>query len=79
MQFLTFSEIKSKTTLKNQIIKGQIKVYEKDYNNNIGFVLINTNCILSLWHGFHFPKKFNQDTEEAYAYLGTSFTFKFSK
>ena len=80
MQFLTFSEIKSKTTLKNQILKGQIKVYECNTNHDMTYRLIGKgDSLLNLWDGFRFPKKYSQDTDIAKGYLGISFQYKFSK
>lgn len=80
MNALKFSDIKSKTVLKNQIIKGQIKVYECNTNHDMNYRLLeDTNCILNLWDGFRFNKKYQDENSVATAHLGTSFQYKFSK
>lgn len=79
MKALNFNQIKSKTTLKNQIIKGEVKVYEKNNDNDYGYVLVeNVNTLINLWNGFFFPKKYQDGSNEAYATLGTSYQYKFS-
>jgi len=76
---LKFSDIKSKTSLKSQIIKGQVKVYECDTNHDLHYRLVeNTNSILNLWAGFHLPKKYQAGENEAFAFLGNSYQYKFS-
>lgn len=79
MTFLKFSDIKSKTVLKNQIIKGLIKVYECNTNYDMNYRLVeNVNTLLNLWDGFRFNKKYQDETNIATACLGTSFQYKFT-
>jgi hypothetical protein len=70
----------TKLRLKKAILKGEIKVYEKDMNNDLPFnELKSVNCILQLWEGLRYTPKYHSQESIANAYLGTSFNYKFVK
>jgi hypothetical protein len=78
--FIKVSEApKTKLQLKKAILSGSIVVFEKDmsWNNNYK-KLENANSILNLWNGFRYAPKFQGLSNEATAYLGTSFNYKFA-
>jgi len=67
---------KTKLRLKKAILNGSILVYECNMNNDNKYTLLeNINTIIKLWEGFHYNLAGN---EEAKAYLGTSFNYKFA-
>ena len=81
--FLKVSEApKTKNQLKKAILSGEILVFEKDNNHTKTYELININqlnSIINLWSGFNYSTKFQGETNEVCAYLGTSFYYKFKK
>lgn len=78
--FLKVSEApKTKLQLKKAILNGSITVYEKDMNwENSYRKLESANSIFQLWGGFRFAPKYQGESNEATAYLGTSFCYKFA-
>lgn len=78
--FIKVSEApKTKLQLKKAILNGSIIVFEKDNNwENNYRKLDNVNSIIKLWDGFRFAPKYQGETTEATAYLGTSFFYKFA-
>jgi hypothetical protein len=79
--FIKASEApQTKLRLKKAILNGSIIVFEKDNNWEKNYrKLDNVNSILSLWDGFRYYPKYQGETNEATAYLGTSFYYKFAK
>lgn len=79
--FIKVSEApKTKLQLKKAIMKGSIIVFEIDSNWEKEYrKLDNINSILTLWHGFRYAPKYQGESNEATAYLGTSFFYKFKK
>ena len=77
--FIKVSEApKTKLQLKKSILNGTITVFEKDNNWEKNYrKLDNINSIISLWDGFRYAPKYQSETNEATAYLGTSFFYKF--
>ncbi len=78
--FIKVSEApKTKPQLKKAILNGSIIVFENDYNRDKNYrKLENVNSILNLWDGFRYAPKYQGETNEATAYLGTSFNYKFA-
>ena len=78
--FIKVSEApKTKLQLKKAILNGSIIVFEKDNNWEKNYrKLDNVNSIIKLWDGFRFAPKYQGETNEATAYLGTSFFYKFA-
>lgn len=78
--FLKVSEApKTKLQLKKAILSGSIVVFEKDFNWEKNYrKLEDINSIISLWDGFRYAPKYRGDSEDANAYLGTSFVYKFT-
>jgi len=81
MRFLKVSEApKTKLQLKKAILNKSIIVFEKDMNLEMQYrKLEDINYIIKLWDGFRFVPKYQCDKNDAQAYLGTSFNYKFSK
>lgn len=77
--FIKVSEApKTKLQLKKAILNGSIIVYEKNQNWDKNYQkLDDINSILSLWNGFRYFPKYQAETNEVAAYLGTSFIYKF--
>ena len=77
--FLKVSEApKTKLQLKKAILNGTIVVFEKDNNWEKKYrKLESVNTILKIWDGFRYAPKCQGETNEATAYLGTSFYYKF--
>lgn len=78
--FLKVSEApKTKLQLKKAILNGTVLVYENNSNVNCVYTKVNdTNTIFKLWDGFHYTPKYQGENNEAYAYLGTSYYYKFT-
>jgi hypothetical protein len=78
--FLKVSEApKTKLQLKKAILKGSIVVFERDMNRSNDYTKLNSaNSILSLWDGFRYHAPYQGSENEANAYLGTSFNYKFA-
>ena len=69
---------KTKLQLKKAILNGTILVFEKDMNLDKSYIkLENINIIINIWDGFRYAPKFQSETDDASAYLGTSFYYKF--
>lgn len=79
--FLKVSEApKTKLQLKKAILSGSIIVFEKDYNYSKNYTQLDSvKSIINLWEGFRFAPKYQGESSEATAYLGTSFNYKFVK
>ena len=76
MEFLTTEQLpKTKARLKKAILKGEIKVYEKNYLSESledEYVLVtNLGYLFSTWDIFHYHPKSER------AYVGTSKTYYF--
>ncbi len=80
-KFLTVSEIpKSKLQLKKALLNGSIKIHEIDINCEKKYrQLEDVSPIFKIWEGFRFAPKYQNEKSEAYACIGTSFYYKFSK
>ncbi len=79
--FLTASQVpQTKLRLKKAILNGTIVVFENnsDYDNGYGKVT-DISSLLELWHGFHYRPTNQNQNNEAWACLGTSFYYKFAK
>lgn len=77
MEFLTTEQLpKTKAGLKKAILKGEIKVYEKNYLSESledEYVLVtNLDYLFSTWDIFHYYPKSER------AYVGTSRTYYFT-
>ena len=70
--------VPTKLALKKAIEKGLINVHECDLNIGCLYQEIGTKNVLKLWDSFMYEPKFYKETEEAQAYLGTSFYYIFS-
>lgn len=69
----------SKAAFLNKIKKGIVKVYENNSNVNNVFVEVNPNSILKMKDGLRFHANYENDkSKELRAYLGTSFSYKFT-
>jgi hypothetical protein len=80
MNYLTASEApQTKLRLKKAILKGEIKVYENDMNNNQEYKLIEGERLTRFWEGVFYAVTRQNPNEPAWATLGTSFYYKFSK
>lgn len=80
MNYLTASEApQTKLRLKKAILKGEIKVYENDMNNNQGYKLIEGERLTRFWEGVFYAVTRQNPNEPAWATFGTSFYYKFSK
>ena len=79
MEFLRATEVpQTKLRLKKAILAGEILIYESDMKNDLGYKLIEPNFVLKLWEGLYFAPKYLGDNL-AYACLGTSFYYHFTK
>ncbi len=78
--FIKVSEApQTKLKLRKAIENGQIAVFENDDNkDNVFRKLEDVDNILRLWQGFNYAPKYQGDANDAIAYLGTSFNYKFS-
>ena len=78
--FLTSSQVpQSKLQLKKAILKGSIVVFEIDSNREEAYRKVNNvNSIIQMWDGFFFKPKCQNQNNEAWACLGTSFYYKFA-
>ena len=77
--FIKVSEApKTKLQLKKAILNGSIIVFEKDCNWETNYrKLDDFNSIIKAWEGFRYAVKYQANTDEVYACLGTSFFYKF--
>lgn len=78
--FLTAAQVpQSKLQLKKAILKGSIVVFEINMDCQDEYKkMTNVNSIIQMWDGFFFRPKCQNQNNEAYACLGTSFYYKFA-
>ena len=81
--FLTILQVSnngkfSKLSFLNKIKKGQIVIHERNFNHGMIFCKIDSNLILKLSSGLRFNAKYNHESTDLEAYLGTSFNYKFT-
>jgi hypothetical protein len=77
--FLKATEVpQTKVQLKKALLNGSIVVFEKDGNRDNIYRKINHSHITDMWYAVNFAPKC-QGENEATAYLGASFYYKFQK
>ena len=78
--FIKVSEApQTKLKLRKAIESGQIAVFENDDNrDNVYRKIDELDNIFRLWQGFKYAPKYQGESNDATAYLGTSFNYKFS-
>ena len=78
--FLKATEVpQTKLRLKKALLDGSILLFENNSNRDNIYRKIDPTNVIDMWHGFIFSPKCIGENNEAAAYLGTSFYYKFAK